>query len=189
MAETLTDMLGAAFVALAEGAAQPGSPWRHASLGTVTADGQPRIRTLVLRAFDAGALTLDLHTDRRSAKADELGANPRAALHAWNSATGAQVRLEGSVTLYAGDSVAQGAWDSLRPSSQNTYRAMPGPGCIVADPGEARQTLDDKEAFAVFVVLRFSIKQLEYLLIRESVHRRARFTWEAGVPAPMWLAP
>jgi hypothetical protein len=189
MMQALGDMLGAAFGALAEGAATPGSAWRHVSLGTVAADGQPRIRTLVLRAFDAGARTLDLHTDRRSAKFAELQASPLACVHVWNAASGEQLRLEGNIAMHAGDAVAQGAWSLLRPASQNTYRAMPGPGCVIDEPGESLPALDDAAAFACFVVLRFSIKQLEYLLIRESVHRRARFTWESGLLTPIWLAP
>jgi len=189
MTQSLSDVLDAAFGALAEGAAGPGSQWRHVSLGTVTADGQPRIRTLVLRAFDADARTLDLHTDRRSAKVAELQAVPRASVHAWNAATGEQLRLEGSIAMHTGDVEAQSAWAALRPASQNTYRAIPGPGCVIDDPAEASQTLDDADAFAGFVVLRFSIKQLEYLLIRESVHLRARFTWESDALTPIWLAP
>lgn len=189
MTQTLNDVLGAAFGALAEGAARPGSAWRHVSLGTVAADGKPRVRTLVLRAFDAGAPTLDLHTDRRSAKVAELAAVPLACVHAWNAATGEQLRLEGSIAMHAGDAVAQGAWAALRPASHDTYRVMPGPGCVMSDPGEAGPALDDAAAFGVFVVLRFSIKQLEYLLIRESLHRRARFTWDSGTFTPIWLAP
>jgi hypothetical protein len=189
MTEALNDVLAAAFGALAEGAASPGSSWRHVSLGTVTAEGQPRIRTLVLRAFDAGARTLDLHTDRRSDKFTELQASPLACVHAWNAATGEQLRLEGRICMHVGDAVAKAGWELLRPASRHTYRAMPGPGRVIGDPGEAKQTLDDPSALAVFVVLRFSIKQLEYLLIRESVYRRARFTWEAGGCTPIWLAP
>jgi hypothetical protein len=144
---------------------------------------------LVLRAFDAAARTLDLHTDRRSAKVGELQASPLACVHAWNSATGEQLRLEGSISMHAGDAVAKAAWALLRPASQHTYRAMPGPGCVIGDPAEARPALDDAAAFAVFAVLRFSIKQLEYLLIRESLHRRARFTWDSDTLTPIWLAP
>jgi len=189
MTQALNDVLRAAFGALGEGAAEPGSPWRHVSLGTVAAGGQPRVRTLVLRAFDPHGLTLDLHTDRRSAKFAELQASPLAGLHAWNASSSEQLRLEGSIAMHAGDSVARAAWSALRPASRSTYRAMPGPGCVIGDPDEAGQTLDDTAAFAEFVVLRFSIKQLEYLLIRQSVHRRALFTWEAGGCTPIWLAP
>jgi hypothetical protein len=189
MTDDLDAVLAAAFACLSEGASRPDSPWRHMALGTVAESGQPRIRTLVLRAFDAGARTLDLHTDRRSAKFREVQANPLACAHVWNAASGEQLRLEGSISMHAGDAVAQSAWDVLRPASKNTYSALPGPGWIIDDPDEAWPVLSDASAFTVFVVLRFSIKQLEYLLIRESVHRRARFTWEAGVSAPMWLAP
>jgi len=189
MTDTLEAALVAAFACLSEGASRPDSPWRHVALGTVAAGGHPRIRTLVLRAFDAEARTLALHTDVRSAKFGEIHATPRASVHGWNPASGEQLRIEGAATLHVGDTVAHEAWAALRPATRDTYRVTPGPGSAIADPGDASARLSDAEAFAVFAVLVLSIEQLEYLLIRASGHRRARFTWAQGALAPMWLVP
>lgn len=189
MTDTLEAALAAAFACLSEGASRPDSPWRHVALATVAAGGQPRIRTLVLRAFDAEARTLALHTDVRSAKFGELQANQSAAVHGWNPASGEQLRIEGAAALHVGDPVAHEAWAALRPATRDTYRVSPGPGTVIAEPGDASARLSDAEAFAVFSVLVLSIEQLEYLLIRASGHRRARFTWAQGALAPMWLVP
>jgi pyridoxamine 5'-phosphate oxidase len=47
------------------------------ALATVSADGSPRIRHVLLSSYDRGRL--HFHTDERSAKAAELAADPRAA--------------------------------------------------------------------------------------------------------------
>jgi hypothetical protein len=189
MTDDLDAVRKAAFARLSEGASRPDSPWRQMALATVAAGGQPRVRTLVLRGFDPAALTLELHTDKRSAKFSELQANPRASLHGWNPASGEQLRIEATVSLHTGDALAHGAWAKLRPASRDTYRVSLAPGRMIAHPGEAVAGLDDAQAFAAFAVLVLSIELLEYLLIDANLHRRARFTWEAGVPAPMWLVP
>ncbi len=178
-----------AFMALAEGAADPGSGWRNMALGTVAAGGQPRIRTIVLRAFDPSARRLEIHTDSRSAKLSDLASNPLAALHGWNTASGEQLRVEGKVAAHAGDAVASVAWERLRAASRDTYRVLPGPGCTIAAPAAAAPALDDAAAFAVFVVLRLCIERLDYLRIAHGGHRRARFDWSVEPAASMWLVP
>lgn len=47
------------------------------ALATVSADGSPRIRHVLLSSYDRGRL--HFHTDQRTAKAGELAADPRAA--------------------------------------------------------------------------------------------------------------
>ena len=44
------------------------APTRHPTLATVTPDGRPKARTVVLRAADKQAGILELHTDLHSAK-------------------------------------------------------------------------------------------------------------------------
>jgi hypothetical protein len=178
-----------AFRALGEGASDPASVWRNMALGTVGAIGQPRIRTVVLRAFDPKARTLEIHTDARSAKMSELASNPRAALHGWNQASGEQLRIEGPVFVHAGDAVARESWAVLRPASRDTYRVLPGPGSRIGAPAEGSPAQDDDAAFAVFVVLRLRIERLDYLRIAHGGHRRACFDWSVEPPASMWLVP
>src|SRR5687768_1531429 len=65
------------------------------TLATATADGKPSARVVLLRGLDERGLTF--FTNRSSRKADELHANPRAAvaMHWWE--LGRQVRAEGGV--------------------------------------------------------------------------------------------
>jgi hypothetical protein len=187
--DDLALVLDCAFRALAEGASDPGSGWRNMALGTVGASGQPRIRTVVLRGFDPLTRMLDIHTDARSAKMPELASNPHVALHGWKPASGEQLRVEGPVRVHAGDAVARGSWDGLRPASRETYRVLPGPGSRIGAPEEASPAQGDAAAFAVFVVLRLRIERLDYLRIAHGGHRRACFDWSVAPPASMWLVP
>ena len=184
----LDDILAGAFALLAEGADDPGSPWRNPALATVGPGQEPRVRTVVLRRFDPVARHLELHTDARSAKHTELLANPAAELHGWDAARRVQLRVAGTVGLHRDDAVAQAAWDRLRPASRDTYRVEPGPGTRLTTPDEASQA-GEEAARSVFCVMRLAITQLEWLHLGQGSHRRARFTWAADARTAMWLVP
>jgi pyridoxamine 5'-phosphate oxidase len=66
------------------------------ALATVDKDGAPAVRFVLLKGF--GAAGFDFYTDYRSAKAQQLDANPRAALALWWQELGRQVRISGSVS-------------------------------------------------------------------------------------------
>lgn len=63
------------------------------ALATVGADGQPSLRMVLLKGFDAAGFVF--FTNLESRKAVELGANPRAALLFWWDRLHRQVRVEG----------------------------------------------------------------------------------------------
>ena len=95
------------------------------ALATVSADGWPSLRTVLLKAHDARGFVFYTHMDGR--KGRELQANPRAALlfHWPRVRDGVQVRIEGEVDIVAGDEADAyfasrprgsqlGAWASLQ---------------------------------------------------------------------------
>lgn len=76
----------------AAGIAQPDAT----ALATVSADGRPSVRMVLLKGHsDRG---FDFYTNHESRKARELGVNPRAALAFYWQPLRRQVRIEGSVT-------------------------------------------------------------------------------------------
>ena len=189
MERDLEDVKGEALGLLEEGARMAASAWRNVTLGTIGLDGAPRLRTVVLRAFDLEAMVAEIHTDLRSAKMRELRASPRAELHGWDASRSVQLRCSGAIGLHHGDDISRAAWAGLHGGSRQTYRADPAPGSVIGDPGEAGLHLSETDAQENFVVLRLSITELEWLHIAKSGHRRALFRWgEAGVQA-QWLAP
>jgi pyridoxamine 5'-phosphate oxidase len=174
-----------AFALLARGVADRRSAFHTPTLATIGADGAPRLRTLVLRAFDAPTRTLRLHTDTRAAKAAELAADPRAALHVYDAQAQIQLRLAGRARLHAADALADAAWDASREFSRMCYAIERPPGTPVPTPPPAPQ--DAAAGRANFAALTLRFDTLEWLWLDATGHRRARFTFDPE--AATWLVP
>lgn len=93
--------------ALAAGLVEPNAM----TLATADATGRPSARMVLLKDFDRRGFTF--YTNLESRKADELAANPRAALLFWWDVLHRQVRIEGSVEKVS-DAEAD-AYFALRP--------------------------------------------------------------------------
>jgi pyridoxamine 5'-phosphate oxidase len=103
------------------------------ALATVDAAGQPAARTVLLKGIDRRGLTF--FTNLESRKAQELAANPKAALLFWWQPQARQVRLEGEIeTVAAAEADAYfasrprgsqiGAWASAQSSVIADRRAL-----------------------------------------------------------------
>lgn len=158
------------------------APARHPTLATIGTDGMPQARTVVLRAVDTTAATLDIHTDLNSAKVVELRADPRAALHVWDSSPHLQMRIEAEVTILSGAKVAD-IWARVPEASRLAYGSRPAPG----QPIEDALGYDKSPDPAAFAVLRLSVQAIDALHLGTD-HRRARFV-RADEWAGQWLAP
>lgn len=82
------------------------APSRHPTLSTVSPEGLPQARTVVLRAADRSRCRLEIHTNLYSAKVDGLRHTPVAALHVWESGSSLQIRLLADVTITTGADAA-----------------------------------------------------------------------------------
>jgi pyridoxamine 5'-phosphate oxidase len=143
---------------LSRGAHDRHAPARHPTLATVTPDGRPQARTVVLRAADKLAGTLDIHTDLQSAKVQELRATPFAALHVWDTSAHMQVRLEARVEILTGQDVAA-IWASVPEASRMSYGSSPSPGQPIAQARAYTKRPDP----ASFAVLRLNVSTIDAL--------------------------
>ena len=186
-ADDLQECRREAFRLLARGVADRRSPFHTPTLATVGPDGAPSLRTVVLRAFDPTLRRLYVHTDARSAKAADIAAEPRVALHAYDAAARVQLRLSGRAVLHRGDAVADAAWSSSRAQSRVCYAIEPPPGTPIdaplPGPDDASAGRDN------FVVVAIGVETLEWLWLSVDGHRRARFDWTGHEPHATWLAP
>ena len=80
-------------------------------LATATPDGRPSVRVVLLKGFDERGFVF--FTDYRSRKAEELEANPRAALGFHWTELERQIRIEGTVTRTSPDE--SGSYYRTRP--------------------------------------------------------------------------
>lgn len=167
---------------LVRGVGDRHAPARHLTLATVSPEGWPQARTVVLRAADPLACTLDIHTDLRSAKVAALRHNPRAGLHIWDATAHLQTRIEAEVAILSGDQVAE-VWARVPDPSRQSYGTTPAPGMPI-DNALAYEKSPDPAAFAV---LRCTVHAIDAVHLGP-VHRRARFH-AADRWAGHWLAP
>ncbi|MEM7565722.1 MAG: pyridoxamine 5'-phosphate oxidase family protein [Pseudomonadota bacterium] len=182
---------------MVRGRADRKSPAHTPTLATIGLDGAPRLRTVVLRGFDAEARTARAHTDARAAKVAEIGADPRVSLHAYHAGQKLQVRLQGEARLIAGEA-AREVWERMNGFSRRCYFAEPAPGSAVPEPtsgvegiapsGEAT-TEALEAAFAHFTIVEIAYDALEVLYLHADGHRRARVRWDGSRREAVWLVP
>jgi pyridoxine/pyridoxamine 5'-phosphate oxidase len=180
---TLEDTLAEVWRRLARGVADRRAPARHPTIATVDASGAPTLRTVVLRAADRAAATLEIHTDSASAKAAHLARDPRAALHVWEPRARLQLRLAARAEALAG-AEAEARWAKIPEGARLAYGGAPAPGAPLDRP-EAHDPAPDH---ARFLPLRLHVEEIETLHLGEDRHRRARFRAADGW-AGRWIAP
>ncbi|MEM6465767.1 MAG: pyridoxamine 5'-phosphate oxidase family protein [Pseudomonadota bacterium] len=155
------------------------SPFRLPVLATVSADGAPKARTVVLRSAKRPA-SLVFHTDARSAKVHEITHEPRVALTFWHPKRSLQLRVEG-IAAPLSASEQREAYNALHPGAQRVYHTEPAPGT----PLPEREHMVHTDTVQSFLAFGVEIATLETLHLGKASHSRARFQ---GADAK-WLAP
>lgn len=168
-AADLADLHLQVWTRLVRGVRDRRAPSRHPTLATVSPEGKPEARTVVLRAADKGAATLDIHTDLHSAKVAGLRRTPFAALHVWDATARLQTRIEATVAILTGPDAAV-IWDGVPDMSRPSYGSLPSPGQPIAQALDYARQPDP----ARFAVLRLTVQRIDALHLGPD-HRRARF--------------
>lgn len=192
--DDLDASLAQAWTRLVRGAADRRSAMHTVQVASLGPDG-PRVRTVVLRGVEPTARTIRFHTDSRSEKADQLLADPRVEICAYDPGAKIQLRLRGTATLHREGSLVDSAWAATGPGSRVCYRAPLGPGTPLSSPGEgdlgpdARTPQDPEQGRAVFVAVTVEVTRLDWLYLASRGHRRAAFDWTGAGWRGQWLAP
>lgn len=173
---------------LTRAANERGSPLRWPVLATHS-DGAPGARVVVLRAFDRAALTLDVHTDRRSPKCAEIAADPACTLVVFDPGRKVQMRIEGRARLHAGDDpVAEAGFRAASLAGGEAGLADysgPPPGTDLDGPVDGA----DADPRANFAVIRIAILSADLLVLARSGHERWRVDFTVQPTQVTRLAP
>ena len=116
---------------------------RWVQLATVSAGGEPRVRTLVFRGW-AGDEQLDLYSDSRSSKADELNVQPSVEVCWLLPKARHQYRLRGVIETLSVDEAPEQtrhAWNSLTDTGRCLWH-WPHPGQPFEADAPFPQTVD-----------------------------------------------
>lgn len=188
----LKEPLKTAWTLIEERVGDRRSTFHLPTVASISVDGSPTIRTVVLRGVNVSERSLRFHTDRRSAKFLELTRNPRIALHFYDASIKTQIRLEAVGELHVEGSLASAAWKASQPSSRLCYAAKFGPGEEVTMPPAAPTPKDAEtdDGLGNFCLVIALVHRLEWLNLEASGHQRAAFAWtKGGTLSARWLAP
>lgn len=179
--ETLDGIAARVWQTLEDGVADRTHVARTPTLATVQ-NGVPEARSVVLRACDANARTLDIHTDIGTTKITSLKQTPRAALHIWDQGQRLQIRMTADVSILTGDAVAD-IWAKVPDPAREVYGTSPTPGTVIPSALSYDKPADQDG----FAVLRCHVIKIDALHLGDD-YRRASFArmrdWRGE-----WLAP
>ena len=106
-------LLDDAWDILAQGVRVPFTAAHTPTLATIR-DGNPTVRTVVLRAVSRAASMIFVHADRRSSKVQELLAQPSCSLHIFDAGRRVQLRIEAQASIHVDDEIADAQWTALQ---------------------------------------------------------------------------
>ena len=152
-------------------------------------NNQIATRVMVLREFNLKERYIRFHTDYRAAKIDHYSENNSASVLGYDPNLKIQIKLQGSISVHYNDHVSQAAWEGSTTRSKKCYSVKGGSTLEISDPKE--YDLKDgniEDGYINFAVLKFSFKNLEFLHLKSSGHRRALHSWNESF-ASTWLVP
>lgn len=187
----LTDLDAVQWSTLEAAVAAPEHAFRNVTLATIDADGQPQARYLVLRGVMTASRVLEMHTDTRSDKWDELAVSPKVTVLAYDAPHRTQLRLTGTATRHApGDRINDAAWARLSPWARHTYSGGP-PGVVMEWADMQVPQAPDEAGRDRFGVLTFKIAAMDWFQHPRGDIRRAQFDYgpDGVIIDARWIAP
>ena len=165
----------------------------------VIVTGDVDARVMVLRAFDASAWTLRLHTDARAPKAQVIAADPRVAVLFYDKGAKIQIRARGTGAILREGAEVDAAWGASTNFARRCYLGDgPGSGSDAPTSGlpPEFEGLDPDDAQLVparenFALLKITLTALDWLYLAHTGHVRAQFTRAAADAAweGRWVSP
>ncbi len=185
--------------------------WKNLDLGTLdrhhpfhlpvfatVENGEPRVRTVVLRRFWRKPAALAFHSHAGSPKIAQIRKNPSISWLFYNPADGLQVRIAGVAEVISEGELHNEQWRATDLFSRRCYVGeAPSQSSKKPTSGLPETLLDRKptpDESAVgeknFVVVRSSIRQIDCMELDVRGHRRSLFRWnDAGELETKWLTP
>ncbi|MDX2016513.1 MAG: pyridoxamine 5'-phosphate oxidase family protein [Planctomycetota bacterium] len=170
------------------------------TLATLSPEGLPEARIVVLRGADPARLEISAHTDARSPKVHELRTQPTAAWVFYDAHSKLQIRARARAEIITTAAEANIHWAETGVSSRRCYLAPHAPSSVrpALDPNlpeSVRGRLPSREESEPgrvnFAVILTRVLALDVLHLAAAGHTRARFTYrdDGTLERSEWLAP
>jgi len=149
--------------------------WRTPAFASIGMDGNPQVRTIVLRQANQTLWTLDAYTDARSAKCQELIKYDRVQLVFWSTRLRWQLRVSVNASVHVDGDLVETAWARMsqsKTSKDYLSNQAPGSAIISNNFNEAFSTKAPSNHY--LAVLSFQVISMEWLELGKDIHRRAQ---------------
>lgn len=171
-------LLDDAWDILAQGVRVPFAAAHTPTLATIR-DGNPTVRTVVLRAVSRAAAMVFVHADRRSSKVQELLAQPGCSLHIFDAGRRVQLRIEAQASIHLDDDIADAQWQAMQTkfrAQQQRALAAGGDAAAVAEVElDNADGMADADRRPHFAAIALHVSALEWQQISSRGPRHARF--------------
>ncbi len=194
----LDGSLDYAWSLIEDGANNRRSAFHTPAVSTVSDNGTPQSRILVLRHADKAKRLLRFNSDTRSPKVAEIAANSKMSVLLYDSETKVQLRLSGNAhTCTTGPQVDE-IWHNAdryarrcymtqgAPSSMSDHPTSGLPASVEGRKPEESELIPARDNFALLI---FEAAQIDWLYLATQGHRRARWVWRDGNWQGSWAFP
>ena len=182
---------------LERGATHSTDPFHWPVLGTISNEGCS-LRTVILRQINASNRVIVCHTDARSPKVREIIDHPQTCWLFYHPEKKIQLRISGPATLHADDSFADQQWSNTSRTNRLNYCASQPPSSSIDKPSSGipnfllkkfPSLLETEKYRKNFVAIAVQIYSIDWLILKITGNRRARFEWEKDQWEASWLVP
>ncbi len=166
-------------------------PLRYPTVISVSPEGKPQGRTVVLRKVDRKHRLLRLYTDIRAEKVTDLRTQPELLWHFYHPKKQIQIRASGKAIIRHKDALCEEVWKNTPPFARKNY-------CTSASPAtptdRATNGLPDdwqeksEAAFENFSIIETTIEAVDFLYLHPEMQHRAKF-WFDKKWQGTWVTP
>lgn len=194
---TLDGVLNEIWTMLERGAARFNDPFHWPVLGTTGGDGC-KLRTVILRQLLLPERIIACNTDSRASKAREISAFSQVSWLFYHPKKKVQLRISGQANLHTDDELADERWANTRAPSRLDYCSDEPPGTPIEKPSsglpdfltqKVPSLLKSERGRQNFMVITCRIDSIDWLMLRATGHRRAKFEWDENRLSSTWLIP
>lgn len=195
--DTLEGVLGEVWAMLNQGVGRFSDPFHCPILGSI-GDHGCSLRTVILRQLILPDRILVCHTDSRAPKVDEILRTSRVSWLFYHPKRHVQLKIFGKATLHGDDRFADEQWAHCKKTSRLNYCTTEPPGTSIDIPSSGLpesfidripSLLDSAKGRRHFMVIACKIDTIDWLVLRVTGNRRARFDWDGDRMTASWLIP
>ena len=155
-------------------------------------------RVVVLRDFDAKNMVLNFHTDFRSPKVKNLKHNENSLFVFYDYKLKVQLRIKTISIINNQNLLTEERWNKTKLFSRKCYLTKKAPSTSTNIPedgidinlqGKEPTKEDSEKGYKNFTVVQNKIKEIDWLYLEASGHRRLKITFKENNKNFEWLIP